>query len=64
MLNFMIFLCPCDDSQRALRFAHVRLPVHLSVHPFVTLYSIEFVSTTPTVLKGSFLNLAYLLWTY
>ena len=33
------FLCPRDDSQGALRFAPV---VRLSVCPFVTLYSIEF----------------------
>ena len=37
------FLCPRDDSQGALRFAHVCPSVHLSVRPFVTLYGIEFV---------------------
>ena len=35
----ILLLCPRDDSQGALRFA----PVCLSVRPFVTLYSIEFV---------------------
>ena len=47
-----IKICPC-------------LSVCLSVRPFVTLYGIEFVlSTPPTVFNGSFRNLAYLLWTY
>ena len=37
-------LCLHDDTQGALRFPlSVRLSVHLSVRPFVTLYSIEFV---------------------
>ena len=38
-----IFLCPRDDSQGALRFAPVCPSVCPSVHPFVTLYGIEFV---------------------
>ena len=43
VLNELIFLCPHDDSQGALRFAPVCLSDRPSVRPFVTLYGIEFV---------------------
>ena len=47
MKIIVIFLCPRDDSQGALRFApvcpSVCLSVSPSVRPFVTLYGIEFV---------------------
>ena len=34
---------PREHSQGALRFAPICLSVRLSVRPFITLYSIEFV---------------------
>ena len=43
LLKIDTFLCPHEDSQGALRFVPVCLSVSLSVHPFVTLYGIEFV---------------------
>ena len=48
-LDYITFLCPCDDSQRALRFAPVYLSVCLSVclsvhlSLFITHYGIEYV---------------------
>ena len=64
-MNFIINLfynAPITITSGALRFA----PVSLSgsaCPSFVTLYGIEFVYSTPPVFSGSFLNLAYLLWT-
>ena len=48
---FDYFYAPVTIVRRALRFA----PVRPSFRPFVKLYSIEFVkSTPPTVFNGSF----------
>ena len=52
--HHVTFLCPRDDSQGALRFAPVCPFVCLSVHPFVTLYGVEFLAHLSHRLRVSY----------